>query len=50
MKSVERGITFLYTGIFLFLFSFNPYEYREDSKLFNPAIKPFYHGAASGGP
>lgn len=50
MKRVERSIKFLYIGIFFFLFSFNPCECREDSKLYNPTLKPFYHGVASGDP
>ena len=50
MKRIERSITFLFISYSLFLFSCNSYKYSEDSVFFDPALKPFYHGVASGDP
>jgi hypothetical protein len=50
MKRIKRGLLFLFISYFIFLISCTQYSDREDTRLFKPALRPFYHGVASGDP
>ena len=50
MKKIPFISYLLFLACVIILFACEKYELKQDSDFFSPALKPFYHGVASGDP